>query len=57
MRERKRVIKERTAHTNRIKGLRLTQGIVDIDTRVDGADRQLDERVRGDGVDSAAAQR
>ncbi len=49
MRERQRLVKERTAHTNRIKGLLLTQGIVGFDARADGADRQLDELVTGDG--------
>lgn len=43
MRERHRLVKERTAHTNRIKGLLLTQGIVGFDALADGADRQLDE--------------
>ena len=49
MRERQRLVKERTAHTNRIKGLLLTQGIVGFDARTDGADRQLDELVTSDG--------
>ncbi len=49
MRERHRLVKERTAHTNRIKGLLLTQGIVGFDARADGADRQLDELITGDG--------
>jgi transposase len=49
MRERQRLVKERTAHTNRIKGLLLTQGIVGFDARADGADRRLDELVTGDG--------
>lgn len=49
MRERQRLVKERTAHTNRIKGLLLTQGIVGFDARADSADRQLDELVTGDG--------
>jgi transposase len=49
MRERQRLVKERTAHTNRIKGLLLTQGIVGFDARADGADGQLDKLVTGDG--------
>jgi transposase len=49
MRERQRLVKERTAHTNRIKGLLLTQGIVGFDARAGGADRRLDELITGDG--------
>lgn len=49
IRERQRLVKERTAHTNRIKGLLLTQGIVGFDARADGADWRLDELVTGDG--------
>jgi transposase len=50
MRERRLLVKEkRTAHTNRIKGILLTQGIVVFDARGESADRQLDELVTGDG--------
>lgn len=49
MRERQRLVKERTAHTNRIRGLLITQGIVGFDARADAADHQLDRLVTGDG--------
>ncbi|WP_363351649.1 transposase [Methylocystis echinoides] len=56
MRERQRLVKERTAHTNGIKGLLLTQGIVGFDARADGADRRLDELVTGRPPARPAAQ-
>ena len=49
MRERGRLIRERIAHANRIKGLLMTQGIVGFDPRHRDADRQLDELITGDG--------
>ena len=49
MRERHRLVKERTAHTNRIKGLLLTQGIVGFDPRARGAAGQLGLLTTGDG--------
>ena len=49
MRERQRLVKERTAHTNRIKGLLMTQGIVGFDPRGRDAVQQLDVLVTGDG--------
>lgn len=49
MRERQRLIKERTAHTNRIRGLLITQGIVGFDARSDTAAKALDQLVTGDG--------
>ena len=49
VRERQCLVYDCTAHTNRIRGLLLTQGIVGFDARADGADRQLDELVTGDG--------
>ena len=41
LRERQRLVKERTAHTNRIKGLLKTQGIMDFDPRAANAASQL----------------
>lgn len=49
LRERHRLVKERTAHTNRIKGLLKTQGIMDFDPRAKGAALRLDEIITGDG--------
>ena len=49
MRERQRLVKERTAHSNRIKGLLMTQGIIGFDPRGRDAIRQLDDLVTGDG--------
>ena len=49
VRERQCLVYDRTAHTNRIRGLLLTQGIVGFDPRADGADQQLDQLVTGDG--------
>lgn len=49
LRERQRLVKERTAHTNRIKGLLKTQGIMDFDPRSADAVTRLDEIVTGDG--------
>lgn len=49
MRERQRLVKERTAHTNRIKGLLITQGIVDFDARAGAAELELERLVTGDG--------
>jgi transposase len=49
LRERQRLVKERTAHTNRIKGLLKTQGIMDFDPRVADAITRLDVIVTGDG--------
>ena len=49
LRERHRLVKERTAHTNRIKGLLKTQGIMDFDPRAKGATLELDKIMTGDG--------
>ncbi len=49
IRERQRLVKERTAHTNRIKGLLKTQGIMDFDPRAAAAASRLDGLVTGDG--------
>lgn len=49
LRERQRLVKERTAHTNRIKGLLKTQGIMDFDPRAAEAASRLDDLVTGDG--------
>jgi transposase len=49
MRERQRLVKERTAHSNRIKGLLMTQGIIGFDPRGRDAIHQLDDLVTGDG--------
>lgn len=47
--ERQRLVKERTAHGNRIKGLLKTQGIMDFDPRATDAVARLDALVTGDG--------
>ncbi len=49
LRERQRLVKERTAHGNRIKGLLKTQGIMDFDPRAVDAIARLDALVTGDG--------
>jgi transposase len=49
LRERQRLVKERTAHGNRIKGLLKTQGIMDFDPRAADAIAHLDAIVTGDG--------
>ncbi|MCZ3380678.1 IS110 family transposase [Rhizobium sp. AG207R] len=49
LRERQRLVKERTAHVNRIKGLLKTQGIMDFDPRAANAVTSLDAIVTGDG--------
>lgn len=49
MRERQRLIKERTAHTNRIRGSLITQGIIAFDPRAEDAEQRLDELITGDG--------
>ncbi|WP_291093023.1 IS110 family transposase [Hoeflea sp.] len=49
LRERQRLVKERTAHGNRIKGLLKTQGIMDFDPRAADAIARLDAIVTGDG--------
>lgn len=49
LRERQRLVKERTAHTNRIKGLLMTQGIVGFDPRARDAVSRLEALVTGDG--------
>ncbi len=49
MRERQRLIKERTAHSNRIRGLLITQGIIAFNARAEDAGQRLDELVTGDG--------
>lgn len=49
LRERQRLVKERTAHTNRIKGLLKTQGIMDFDPRAKDAIKRLDDLRTGDG--------
>jgi len=47
--ERNRLVKERTAHSNRIKGLLLTQGVVGFDPRARGVADQLHSLKTGDG--------
>jgi len=54
LRERQRLVKERTAHGNRIKGLLKTQGIMDFDSRAADAAAHLDAIVTGDGRPLAA---
>lgn len=49
LRERHRLVQERTAHTNRIKGLLKTQGIMDFDPRAAEAGKRLDALLTGDG--------
>jgi transposase len=49
LRERQRLVKERTAHTNRIKGLLKTQGIAEFDPRAADAKQRLDGLITGDG--------
>lgn len=49
LRERQRLVKERTAHGNRIKGLLKTQGIMDFDPRAPDAVARLEALVTGDG--------
>jgi transposase len=49
LRERQRLVKERTAHGNRIKGLLKTQGIMDFDPRAADAIARLNALVTGDG--------
>ena len=49
LRERQRMVKERTGHGNRIKGLLKTQGIMDFDPRAADAAERLDAIVTGDG--------
>jgi transposase len=49
LRERQRLVQERTAHGNRIKGLLKTQGIMDFDPRAADAMTRLDALVTGDG--------
>jgi len=49
VRERQSLVYDCTAHTNRIRGLLLTQGIVGFDPRASGAEQQLDRLVTGDG--------
>jgi len=46
---RQRLVKERTAHGNRIKGVLKTQGIMDFDPRAPDAVARLDALVTGDG--------
>ena len=48
LRERQRLVKERTAHGNRIKGLLKTQGIMEFDPRAEDAVARLDALVTGD---------
>jgi transposase len=48
LRERQRLVKERTAHGNRIKGLLKTQGIMDFDPRAADAAARLDAIMTGD---------
>ena len=48
LRERQRLVKERTAHGNRIKGLLKTQGIMDFDPRSADAVARLNAIVTGD---------
>jgi len=49
VRERQSLVYDCTAHTNRIRGLLLTQGIIGFDPRANGAEQQLDQLVTGDG--------
>lgn len=49
LRERQRLVQERTAHTNRVKGLLKTQGVMDFDPRAADAAARLDKIVTGDG--------
>ena len=49
VRERQSLVYDCTAHSNRIRGPLLTQGIVGFDPRVSGAEQQLDALVTGDG--------
>ena len=49
VRERQCLVYECTAHTNRIRGLLMTQGIVGFDSRAVGADQRLDKLITGDG--------
>ena len=49
LRERQRLVKERTAHGNRIKGLLKTQGIMDFDPRAEDAVARLEALMTGDG--------
>lgn len=49
VRERQCLVYDCTAHTNRIRGLLLTQGIVGFDPRADDADQRLGELTTGDG--------
>ena len=49
LREHQRLVKERTAHTNRIKGLLKTQGIMNFDPRAEDAIKRLDDLRTGDG--------
>ena len=48
-RERHRLVQERIAHANRIRGLLMTQGIVDFGPHGPDAERRLGELVTGDG--------
>ncbi|WP_375395481.1 IS110 family transposase [uncultured Sphingomonas sp.] len=48
-RERQRLVQERIAHANRIRGLLMTQGIVGFVPHGPDAERQLSELVTGDG--------
>ena len=49
VRERQCLVYECTAHTNRIRGLLMTQGIVGFNSRAVGADQRLDKLITGDG--------
>lgn len=49
LRERRRLLAERIAHTNRIKALLMTQGIMGFDPRARGAAERLGDLVSGDG--------
>ena len=49
VRERQCLVYDCTAHTNRIRGLLLTQGIVGFDPRAVAAEQHLDALVTGDG--------
>lgn len=49
LRERRRLLAERIAHTNRIKALLMTQGIIGFDPRARGAAERLGDLVTGDG--------
>ena len=56
-RERRRLVRERVAHTNRIRGLLASQGIFDLHPLRTGCRERLDALVTGDGRPLGAALR